>query len=55
LETAVTSGARHPLEIKALEVAPVEAAAAGNEKPHRRQTPGPDAFNVVDKLKFVGR
>ena len=55
METAVASGARHPLEIEALEVASVEAAAAGNETPHRRETPGLSAFNVIDKLKFVGR
>jgi len=55
LETAVASCERNSLEVEALEVAPVEAAAAGNEKPHGQETSGLSAFNVVDKLKSVGR
>jgi hypothetical protein len=55
LETAVASCERDPFEVEALEVAPVEAAAVANEKPHSRETSGLSAFNVVDKLKSVGR
>jgi hypothetical protein len=55
LETAVASGERDPSKIEAFEVTPVEASAAGKEKPASRETSGPGAFSVVDKLKFVGR
>jgi hypothetical protein len=55
LETAVASDERDPSEIEAFEVAPAEAAAAGNEKPPGRQASGLSAFNVGDELKFVGR
>ena len=52
METAAASSECDPLEIEAFEVAPVEAAAAGNEKSHGRSTPKLSSFSVFDKLSL---
>jgi len=55
LETAAASIECDALEIEAFEVAPVKAAATGNEKSHSRANPKLCSFSVFDKLKFVRR